>query len=101
MERFFERRHVKRKVAVYTSHFLGVPFLVAQADLIATVPYAVARDFAAMSPQLAVAQPPFELPAFDLKLHWHRRFDTEPRNRWFRDVLSELFKEDRRLTAPP
>jgi len=101
VERFFKRRHVKRKVAVYTAHFLGVPFLVAQADLIATVPYAVARDFAGMSPQLAVAQPPFELPGFDLKLHWHRRFDTEPRNRWFREVLNELFKEDRRLTAPP
>ena len=101
VERFFERRHVKRKVAVYTSHFLGVPFLVAQADLIATVPYAVARDFAGMSPQLAVAQPPFELPGFDLKLHWHRRFDTEPRSRWFREVLSELFREDRRPTAPP
>ena len=55
----------------------------------------MARDFAGMSPQLAVAQPPFELPGFDLKLHWHRRFDTEPRNRWFRDVLSELFKDDR------
>jgi DNA-binding transcriptional LysR family regulator len=101
VERFFERRRVRRKVAVYASHFLGVPFVVARSDLIATVPYAVANDFASMSPQLAVALPPFEIPGFELKLHWHRRFDNEPRNRWLREQLEALFREDRRATTPP
>lgn len=101
VERFFERRRVRRKVAVYASHFLGVPFVVARSNLIATVPYAVANDFATMSPQLVVALPPFEIPGFELKLHWHRRFDNEPRNRWLREQLVELFREDHRATAPP
>ena len=101
VERFFVRRRVKRKVAIYVTHFLGVPFLVGQSDLLATVPYAVARDFAAMSSELAVTLPPFDIPGFELRLHWHRRFDNEPRNRWLRDQLGELFREDRRLTMPP
>jgi DNA-binding transcriptional LysR family regulator len=101
VERFFEQRRVRAKVVVYASHFLSVPFVVVRSDLIATVPYAVARDFAAMSPQLAVVLPPFEMPGFELKLHWHRRFDNEPRNRWLRDQLVQLFREDRRVTAPP
>ena len=101
VERFFERRRVRRKVAVYASHFLGVPFLIASSDLIATVPYAVANDFARMSPRLAVALPPFEMPGFDLKLHWHRRFDNEPRNRWLREQITILMREDRRATVPP
>ena len=100
VERFFARRKVRRKVAVYATHFLGVPFVVASSNLIATVPFAVATDFASMSPTLAVALPPFEIPAFDLKMHWHRRFDNEPRNRWLREQLERLFKEDRRLTTP-
>lgn len=100
VERFFARRGVKRKVAVYASHFLGIPFVVANSDLIATVPYAVAKEFAAMSPRLAVALPPFELPGFELKLHWHRRFDNEARNRWLREQLLALFREDRRETMP-
>ena len=100
VERVFEQRRVRGKVAVYASHFLGVPFVVAHSDLIATVPYAVARDFAALSPQLAVALPPFDMPGFELKLHWHRRFDNEPRNRWLRDHLVQLFREDRRITTP-
>ena len=101
LERFFRRRRLQRKVAVYTSHFLGVPSMLAQSDLIATIPYAAARQFAAMSPQLAVALPPFDITGFDLKLHWHRRFDNEPRNRWLRDQLIEIFREDRRDTLPP
>src|SRR5688572_29048085 len=49
VERFFDRRRVRRKVALYASHFLGVPFVVSRSNLIATVPYAVANEFAAMS----------------------------------------------------
>jgi DNA-binding transcriptional LysR family regulator len=101
VERFFERRRVRRTVAVYASHFLGVPFVVASSNLIATVPYAVAQDFARMSRQLAVALPPFEMPGFELKLHWHRRFDNEPRNRWLREQVTKLLRDDRRATAPP
>jgi len=101
LERFFRRRRLQRKVAVYTSHFLGVPSMLSQSDLIATIPYAAARQFAAMSPQLAVALPPFDISGFDLKLHWHRRFDNEPRNRWLRDQLVDIFREDRRDTLPP
>jgi DNA-binding transcriptional LysR family regulator len=101
VERFFERRRVRRKVAVYASHFLGVPFVVAGSDLIATVPYAVANDFAQMSPGLAVALPPFEMPGFELKLHWHRRFDNEPRSRWLREQVITVLRDDRRATSPP
>jgi DNA-binding transcriptional LysR family regulator len=86
---------------VYTAHFLGMPFVLAETDLIATVPYAVAKDFAGMSSQLAVALPPFEITGFDLKLHWHRRFDNEPRNRWLREQLVGVFRDARDLTQPP
>jgi DNA-binding transcriptional LysR family regulator len=101
LERFFARRRIRRRIRVYTAHFLGVPFILASSDLIATVPYAVARDFAAMSPQLSIALPPFEITGFELKLQWHRRFDNEPRNRWLRDQLSRCFRDDQRVTQPP
>jgi DNA-binding transcriptional LysR family regulator len=100
LERFLRRRRIKRQVRVYTAHFLGMPFILAESDLVATVPYAVAQDFARMSPQLAVALPPFEITGFDLKLHWHRRFDNEPRNRWFREQLGHAFRDDPSRTAP-
>ena len=101
LERFFERRRIKRKVAVYASHFLGVPFVLAESDLIATVPYAVANAFAAMMPQLAVALPPFDISGFELKLHWHRRFDNEARHRWLRERLAGISRDDLARTMPP
>jgi DNA-binding transcriptional LysR family regulator len=101
LERFFGRRRIRRKVAVFASHFLSVPFVVARSDLIATVPYRVAMEFAEMSPQLAIALPPFDIPGFDLKLHWHRRFDNEPRNRWLREQLATMFRDNPSATLPP
>jgi DNA-binding transcriptional LysR family regulator len=100
LERYLRRRRIRRHVRVYTAHFLGMPFILAQSDLIATVPYAIAQDFARMMPQLTVALPPFEIAGFDLKLHWHRRFDNEPRNRWLRDQLTVAFHEEQRPTLP-
>jgi len=41
------------------------------------------------------------MPGFELKLHWHRRFDNEPRNRWLREQVTALLRDDRRATAPP
>jgi len=102
LEHFFERRHIRRRIAVYASHFLSVPFVVASSDLIATVPYAVATHFASMmSTHLAVALPPFDISGFELKLHWHRGFDTDPRGRWLREQLALAFREDRAVTIPP
>jgi DNA-binding transcriptional LysR family regulator len=100
-ERFLERRKIRRNVALFTPHFLSVPFLVAQSNLVATVPRAVAVYFASMMPQLAVALPPFDITGFDLKLHWHRRFDNEPRSRWLRDQLATVFGNDSPATVPP
>ena len=51
-----------------------------------------------MSPQLAIALPPFDVPGFDLKLHWHRRFDNEPRNRWLREQLITMFRDHPSMT---
>lgn len=61
LERFIERRRMRRKVAVYTSHVLSVPFIVMESDFIATVPYAVATRFAQLTPAIVVALPPFDI----------------------------------------
>ena len=52
-------------------------------------------------PQLAIALPPFDITGFDLKLHWHRRFDNEPRNRWLREQLATMVRDDPSMTLPP
>ena len=99
LERFMERRKIRRKVAMYTSNVLSVPFVVMDTDLVATLPYGVVTRFASITPHVAAALPPFEL-TYDLKLHWHRRFDDEPRSVWLRDQLAAVFKDHQWLEPP-
>jgi len=99
LERFIERRKMRRKVAMYTSNVLSVPFIVMDTHLIATLPYAVVTRFASLTSQVAAALPPFDL-TYDLKLHWHRRFDNEPRSIWLREQLAAIFKDHQWLEPP-
>jgi DNA-binding transcriptional LysR family regulator len=99
LERFIERRHMRRKAAVYTSHVLSVPFIVMESDLLATLPYAVVTRFTSLTSSVMAALPPFDI-SYDLKLHWHRRFDNEPRSRWLREQLAAVFSGHSWLQPP-
>jgi DNA-binding transcriptional LysR family regulator len=99
LERFIARRKMRRRIAMYTSNVLSVPFIVMESQLIATLPYAVVTRFASLTPLVAAALPPFDL-TYDLKLHWHRRFDNEPRSIWLREQLATVFKDLEWLPPP-
>jgi DNA-binding transcriptional LysR family regulator len=99
LERFIERRKMRRKVAMYTSNVLSVPFVVMDTQLVATLPYAVVTRFTSLTSQVVAALPPFDL-TYDLKLHWHRRFDNEPRSIWLREQLAAVFKDHHWLQPP-
>jgi DNA-binding transcriptional LysR family regulator len=99
LERFVERRKMRRKIAMYTSNVLSVPFIVMDTHLVATLPYAVVTRFASLTSQVAAALLPFDL-TYDLKLLWHRRFDNEPRSIWIREQLAAVFKDHQWLEPP-
>ena len=99
LERFIERRRIRRKIAMYTSNVLSVPFIVMDTQLVATLPYAVVTRFTSLTSKVVAALPPFDL-TYDLKLHWHRRFDSEPRSIWLRDQLAAVFKDHHWLQPP-
>lgn len=84
-----------RRVAVSIPHFLAIPLIIAESDLIVTVPYAVARSFARMA-ELKVLRPPLQARRADLRQHWHTRFHHDPANRWIRKVIASLFGEGSR-----
>ena len=77
LERFIERRKMRRKIAVYTSNVLSVPFMVMDSPFVATLPYAVVTRFASLTSRWRRRSRPSTC-STTLKLHWHRRFDSEP-----------------------
>jgi len=39
-------------------------------------------------------EPPLEIPAFDLRQHWHRKYHKDGANVWLRSILAEMFSGD-------
>jgi DNA-binding transcriptional LysR family regulator len=91
-ERFLERKRLHRRIALHTPHFMSIPMVIAKSDLVVTVPLAVGTCFA-QSAQIKLVRQPFDIPKFDLKQHWHRRYHHDPRNRWIRGLVVRLFND--------
>jgi DNA-binding transcriptional LysR family regulator len=92
VEAELERLGVRRNVALRLPNFLGIGGLVASTDLMVTVPRRVADTLVRIA-NVKVLQPPFKLPVFPIKQHWHDRYQQDPASRWLRGVISDLFLE--------
>jgi LysR family transcriptional regulator, mexEF-oprN operon transcriptional activator len=80
---------LKRMVALTTSHFTAVPFLVAGAPVVATMPARNARFFA-KSLGLSLSPAPVELPEPSVSLVWHASYDHDPGHVWLRRTIMRL-----------
>lgn len=83
-------QRVQRDVLLQLPGFLGLAKVVAQTDLVATVPRqigeALARDAG-----LKVLNCPVAIPAFTVKQYWHARVHHDSANRWLRGVCASLY----------
>jgi DNA-binding transcriptional LysR family regulator len=94
-ERYLERKNIHRRVALSTPHFLSIPFIIGTTDLVVTVPRAVGTSFASFA-NVRLVEPPLKSPSFDLKQHWHRKYNDDAKSRWLRSLVAELFRDDGR-----
>jgi len=92
VEQALKRRGVQRKVALSLPTLPGLGNLLANTELIATVPKRVAQTLVRIARVKAVA-PPYRFADFSIKQHWHERFHHDPANRWLRSMVAELFLE--------
>lgn len=93
LERFLEKKRLHRRAVLETPHFMSLPFILARTDLVATVPHAIGFAYVAEHASIKLVEPPIPLPRFDLKQHWHRKFNNDVRTGWLRSVVSELFND--------
>lgn len=89
VEHELKRRGAERKVALSLPTLPGVGNLLANTDLIATVPNRVAQTLVKIARVKALA-PPYRFPVFSIKQHWHERYQHDPANRWLRSTVAEL-----------
>jgi DNA-binding transcriptional LysR family regulator len=81
----------KLRLMLLVQNYLTIPYVVAQSDVVATVPERLARGFIDQLP-LQLIEPPLKLPTVKFALYWHERTHKDPRHRWFRQVVADIAK---------
>jgi DNA-binding transcriptional LysR family regulator len=85
-------RGLRRRIALVLPSAVGVPFVVAATDLVATLPSRIVRGLASV-PHVRLVTPP--LPGVEVSPHmfWHRRTDADPLQAWLRAAIRDIAAE--------
>jgi DNA-binding transcriptional LysR family regulator len=82
---------LRRRLQAATPHFLTVPYVVAESDMIAVVPAGLAARFRKKL-ALEVRKSPLRLPPFHMRLLWHDHTAADPAHAWLRAEILECFR---------
>ena len=82
---------LKRDIRVMVPHYMVVPYVVAETDLVATLPSRAAIRLTRGLP-IQTFRPPLEVASFRLEMAWDERHHHDPAHKWLRELLTELGK---------
>ena len=89
-EQYIFSQQIRRKIVLQMSHYMSVPRMIEQSDMVVVLPRTIAQLFAE-SWNVRVMASPVDIPRYDLKQYWHRRFQNEAKGRWLRTTVFDVF----------
>lgn len=92
VEKLLTKSGINRIMQLKIPHFISAPYIVAETDVIATVPEKLALQ-TANKLGLVIKPHPVDIPAAQINMVWHRRFHQDLGNIWLRNLIFELFAE--------
>lgn len=99
VEQALRAQRIERRVVLQVPGFLAAVMLVADSDLLCTVPSRLAQAAVASLP-VAAAPAPFDLPGFAIHQYWHPRVHRDAAVRWLRERIAERFAESAARPRP-
>lgn len=87
-----ERSAIRHNVRLRVPHFVALPYILEETDLVATVPERIATRLASSFPLRSVPHP-LNLPEIQINLFWHAKYHREAGNQWLRTLMCETFSE--------
>ena len=84
-------RGLKRRVAATMGTYLALPLVLRSSDMIATLPGTTAETLVGLVPDLVRIDLPF-VQLVEVSMVWHVKTETDPAERWFRDLVAEVAK---------
>ncbi|MEP3245170.1 MAG: LysR family transcriptional regulator [Sneathiella sp.] len=90
VDEVLKKKGLSRRVAVRLPHFLAAPMLVAESDMVLSVPRRLAYRLATSVP-VEILELPLEISSFTLSMIWHERRQDDPAHKWLRNsILSTI-----------
>ncbi len=83
---------IRCRVGLRVPNYLGVATLIANSDLLVTVPSRLASVISSLV-EVRVFPPPFAIEPYVVMQYWHARADKDAGNRWLRSVLAQLLSD--------
>tara|TARA_Y100001970_G_scaffold158998_1_gene194430 strand:- start:50620 stop:51525 length:906 start_codon:yes stop_codon:yes gene_type:complete len=77
---------VSRKISLRSQNFLVAPFVIERSDLAITTTRGFAKDRGLQAIEL-----PFKIDPVVLHLYWHESKDTDPSNKWMRELMLKSY----------
>lgn len=92
IDQALERLGAKRHISVFTRHYQMPALLLANKDLIATLPTRVAK-LQANNGNILIKEPPFFIPEFELTMAWSPLLQHHPAHRWLRQLILHVARQ--------
>ncbi|MHC5349490.1 LysR family transcriptional regulator [Pseudomonas sp. A46] len=86
---------LERRIALRVPHFSVLPKILPGTELLSVLPAQIACMFAAEG-GLKVLELPFEVPAFEVSLHWRASSEKSAALEWFRRTIAEAIIDGQR-----
>ncbi len=96
VDKVLAKQKIARRVVLRVPSFLGVARIVAQTDFLVVVPRQLGLALATQE-QVQLLEPPTRLPRYQVKQHWHERFNLDAGSIWLRQTMAKLFMQAPRV----
>lgn len=86
----------KRRISVFTRHYQAAMLLAEQKDLIVTIPSKAAR-LHQHNARVIIAEPPFQIPPFELKMAWSPLLQNNAAHQWMRRLIVDVAQNSQEI----
>ena len=86
------KRAGRRQVMLHLPHYTTVPMILAESDLIAVMPQAIATAFSKLK-ELKTLPLPFRMPSVQVRQFWHERSHRDAAHRWLRNLFASTSRK--------
>jgi DNA-binding transcriptional LysR family regulator len=89
VDQVLAKNKLTRNVTLQLPSVLVAPYTVANSDLLLTLPRIIAKQFASQI-DIALYEPPLELPGYQLNMYWHKVNSAKASYQWIRQQIKQL-----------